>query len=86
MDYRKFDARLSEALTETPSKARYDVLIELAPTAAPGEVERLEQLGVRRHGSGESVVTARVSARDLDSLSELPAVRQIRLKRRLRPR
>ena len=86
MDYRKFDARLSEALAETDPKARYDVLIELDPHPAPDEAGRLAQLGLDPRDAGDTVVTARLSRKELDPLSELAAVKQVRLKRRLKPR
>lgn len=86
MDYRKFDARLSEALAETDAKARYEVLIELDPDPAPADAARLAELGVAQRGSGDTIVTARMPRADLEPLSELAAVRQVRLKRRLKPR
>jgi hypothetical protein len=84
VDYRKFDARLSEALAEQNANARYDVLIELEPNPAPEDADRLSQLGITERRTGETVVTARVRRQDLEPLSELAAVRQVRLKRRLR--
>jgi hypothetical protein len=52
----------------------------------PAEADRLSQLGVRQRRTGETVVAARLSRKDLEPLSELAAVRQVRLKRRLRTR
>ena len=86
MDYRKFDARLSEALAEQNSEARYEVLIELDPSPAPAEASRLAQLGVAAASPGKTVITARLRRADLEPLSDLAAVRQVRLKRRLRAR
>jgi hypothetical protein len=84
MDYRKLDARLSEALADTEEGARYEVFVEVASDLAPDEVVRLEQLGVRRQGDLDTVVTAHLGRKDLDDVSELSAVRQVRLGRRLR--
>jgi hypothetical protein len=84
VDYRKFDARLSEALAEQNANARYDVLIELEPDPAPEDADRLSQLGIAERRPGETVVSARLRRQDLEPLSKLAAVRQVRLKRRLR--
>ena len=84
MDYRKLDARLSEALTEKDEGARYEVFVEIAPDLAPDEVTRLEQLGVCRKSDLDTVVTAHLRRKDLNDVSELPGVRQVRLARRLR--
>jgi hypothetical protein len=84
MDYRKLDAKLSEALAENDEGARYEVFVEIAPDLAPHEVTRLEQLGVRRKSDLDTVVTASLGRKDLNDVSELPGVRQVRLARRLR--
>jgi hypothetical protein len=63
---------------------RYDVFIEIAPGAAPPDVDRLARLGVTRSSDSDTVVTARLSREDLGQVSELAAVRQVRLRRRLR--
>ena len=84
MDYRKLDARLSEALAENDLDARYEVFVEVAQDLAPDEVTRLKELGVHRQGDLDTVVTAHLGRKDLDAVSELPGVRQVRLGRRLR--
>jgi len=84
MNYRKLDARLSEALADADGGARYEVFVELAPGLTPDEVTRLEQLGVCRHGDLDTVVTAHLGRKDLEDVSELSGVRQVRLGRRLR--
>jgi|1186.fasta_scaffold347320_2 hypothetical protein len=84
MDYRKLDARLSEALAETDEDARYEVFVEIARDLAPEEITRLEQLGVCRQGDLDSVITAHLAREDLNQVSELPGVRRVRLGRRLR--
>ena len=84
MDYKKLDARLSEALAESDARAGYDVFVEIALDATDDEVDRLARLGVSRRGGDETIVTARLSRDTLEQVSELPAVRQLRLRRRLR--
>ena len=84
MDYRKLDARLSEALAENDEDARYEVFVEVAQDLAPDEAARLKELGVYRKGDLDTVVTAHLGRKDLDAVSELPGVRQVRLGRRLR--
>jgi hypothetical protein len=84
MDYRKLDAKLSEALAENDEGARYEVFVEIARDLTPDEVARLEQLGVHRQSDRDTVVTAHLGRNDLNDVSELPGVRQVRLGRRLR--
>jgi hypothetical protein len=84
MDYRKLDARLSEALAENDEDVRYEVFVEVAQDLAPDEAARLKELGVYRQGDLDTVVTAHLGRKDLDAVSELPGVRQVRLGRRLR--
>jgi hypothetical protein len=60
------------------------VLIELEPDPAPEDADRLSQLGIAERRPGETVVSARLRRQDLEPLSKLAAVRQVRLKRRLR--
>lgn len=84
MDYRKLDAKLSEALAENDEGARYEVFVEIARDLAPDEVARLEQLGVRRQSDRDTIVTAHLGRKDLSDVSELPGVQQVRLSRRLR--
>jgi hypothetical protein len=84
MDYRKLDARLSEALAENDEDVRFEVFVEIARDLTPDEVTRLEKLGVCRQDDRDTVVTAHLGRKDLNDLSELPGVRQVRLGRRLR--
>jgi hypothetical protein len=84
MDYRKLDARLSEALAENDEGAQYEVFVEIARDLTPDEVTRLEELGVCRRNDRDTVVTAHLGRKDLNDVSELPGVRQVRLGRRLR--
>jgi hypothetical protein len=84
MDYRKLDARLSEALAENDVDAQYEVFVEVARDLPPDEVTRLTELGVCRQGDHDTVITAHLGRKDLNDVSELPGVRQVRLGRRLR--
>ena len=84
MDFRKLDAKLSEALADTEAPGRYDVFVEIHTDPAAQDVERLAELGVRRSADADTVVTARLSREALELVSELPVVRQVRLRRRLR--
>lgn len=88
MEHRKLDAKLSEALANASgSAARYEVFIELSPEATADNVaslSQLEQIGVTSRGATGGVVTARVNAETLSAVSDLPAVRYVRLRRRLR--
>ena len=84
VNFRKLDAKLSEALADADMRSRYEVFVEIAPDAAAQDVDRLAQLGVSRSGVTDTVITARLSREDLGHVSELPAVRQVRLRRRLR--
>ena len=84
MDYRKLDARLSEALANPDDSARYEVFVEVAPDLPAAELSRLEQLGVCRRGDVDTIMTAHLGRIDLNDVSELKGVRQVRLARRLR--
>ena len=84
MDYRKLDAKLSEALAGASARSGYDVFVEIAPDAAAQDVDRLAELGVRRQGDADTVITAHLSRQALERVSGLKAVRQVRLRRRLR--
>jgi hypothetical protein len=84
MDYTKLDARLSEALADSDARAGFDVFVEISPDATADEMDRLARLGVSRLSGDETIVTARLSRDQLDRVSELSAVRQVRLRRRLR--
>jgi len=84
VDYRKLDAKLSEALADAETRGGYDVFVEIAPDPAVQDVDRLAQLGVSRRGDADTVITAHLSREALGRVSELAAVRQVRLRRRLR--
>lgn len=84
MNFRKLDAKLSEALADPDMRSPYEVFVEIAPDATAQDVDRLAQLGVSRGSVRDTVITARLSREDLAQVSELPAVRQVRLRRRLR--
>ena len=84
MDQRKLDAKLSEALAASGPNARFEVFVEIAGDADADEVDRLATLGVRRAHGDESIVTAELSPKHVGDVSEIRAVRQVRLSRRLR--
>lgn len=84
MDYQKLDAKLSEALAAPEGSATFEVFVEITPDAANDDLERLVQLGLPRLRGRESVVTARLSRTLVGEVSDVPAVRQVRLSRRLR--
>ena len=85
MDYRKLDAKLSEALAGSGGRGGYDVFVEIVPDAAARDIDRLAALGVRRKGDTDTVITARLSRDAVERVSAFEAVRQVRLRRRLRP-
>ena len=84
MDYQKLDARLSEALAAAEGPATFEVFVDIAPDAPTDDLERLERLGLRRPRGDESVVTAQLTRARVGEVSDVPAVRQVRLSRRLR--
>ena len=84
MDYQKLDARLAEALSAPDGHTEFEVFVEIARDAADGDVDRLARLGVRRLREDEAVVTAQLSRAHVGDVSDVPAVRYVRLSRRLR--
>jgi hypothetical protein len=60
------------------------VFVEIAPDAANDDLERLARLGLSRPRGNESVVTAQLSRGLVGEVSDVPAVRQVRLSRHLR--
>jgi hypothetical protein len=84
VDYQKLDAKLNEALAAPEGPATFDVFVEITPDAANDDLERLVRLGLPRPRGRESVVTARLSRTLVGEVSDVPAVRQVRLSRRLR--
>ena len=85
MDYRKLDAKLSEALAGAKGRGGYDVLVEIDPDAAAQDLDTLAEFGVTRQGDADTVITAHLSRDAVERVSGLKAVRQVRLRRRLRP-
>ena len=84
MDHRKLDARLSEALATGDAYTRFEVFVEISGDAAPDDVERLARFGVQRRHGDETIITATLGRNGLDKVTGVPAVRQVRLSRRLR--
>ena len=81
MDFRSLNALLAEALANADEGARYEIFVEVTPDLGSADVARLVQLGVRRQRDNDTVVTAHLFLKDLDDLSELPTVGQMRLGR-----
>lgn len=84
MNYAKIDAALASALGDWQPDDDRSLLVSIRLERAPqaGEQSPLEQLGIdARRGD---IVSATVSPRDVDVLSEMPSVRSIRLSRKLR--
>lgn len=86
VDYRKTDAALAIALTEdrAPDERSLEVFVHLARRPNEDEAPLLRRLGLTLPERG-SVVTARLSPRDVAELSQQPWVQQIKLAQRLRP-
>lgn len=84
MNYAKIDAALASALGDRQAEEDRNLLVSIRLERAPeaGEQSPLEQLGIDARRAG--VVSATVSPRDVDALSEMPSVRSIRLSRKLR--
>lgn len=87
MDYTKLDAGLALALDADPGSTGRDLEVFIHLTAPPDATARdcLVSMGVGDTGSGRTILTAMLSARDVAALSDQPWVRQIRLARPLRP-
>lgn len=85
MDYRKLDAKLSEALAGAGGRSGFDVFVEIAPDAAAQDLAKLVEFGVTRRGDADTVITAHLSRDAVERVAGLKAVRQVRLRRRLRP-
>jgi hypothetical protein len=87
MDYAKLDAGAAQAVDADPrSDARsFQVFVHLAGPPDAALRDRLVACGVGDAGSGRTILTAILSAREIGELSDEPRVRQIRLSRRLGP-
>ena len=84
MNYAKLDAALASALGDRQAQEGRSLLVSIKLERAPqaGEKSPLEHLGIDAKAAG--TVSATVSPRDVDLLSEMPSVRSIRLSRKLR--
>ena len=84
MNYAKIDAALASALGEQQAEDDRSLLvsIRLERAAESSEQSSFEQIGIDATRGG--MVSATVSPRDVDLLSEMPSVRSIRLSRKLR--
>lgn len=85
MEYAKLDTRLSEALADADDETTvFEVFIDLDAAPAPDDLQRLARFGVAPDTGPSTIITARLSREALSVVSELPAVRQVTLRRRLR--
>lgn len=86
MNYAKTGAALASALShiEDPSARTLSVFIRTNPDPSPSEMELLEAAGVNGVAPGRQVFTAKLSAEQVDKLSEQPWVRSLELTRPLR--
>lgn len=84
MNYAKIDAALVMALGDGQGTDDRNLLVFIKSDRAPEDLEKslLEQMGIQVSSAG--TVTATVSPKDVDALSEMPSIRSIRLSRRLR--
>ena len=87
MNYEKLDAELTaelEQAAEISKATELPVFIYLAHALGPAEIAFLKGLGVTGDFSDE-IITANVSPRAIDELSEQPWVRYLKLSRSRRP-
>ena len=84
MIWQKVDSALASALEDTQdmNASQFDVLIQTSKIPGPSEREYLDKLGVPRNSQGP-IFTARVSAKDIHTLSDESWVRAVRLSRKL---
>jgi len=86
MNWQKVDASLAGALgnVEDPEAPEFDVFVHLASDPDPTESARLQRFGIGALASGRNVITAKLSARAIDELSDQPSVSSMSLSRRLK--
>lgn len=81
MEWSKVDAGLAGALAEEDTDGSFVVFVHLAADADP---DVLREAGIEAVGSG-SILTATVTAGEVERLTEVAGVRQLRLSRPLGP-
>lgn len=86
MDYQKLDAALAAALSggRQADEKLLEVFVYVESPLDDSEKAVLQRLGVKTAGQG-TILTARLSARDIEELSCQPKVRHMKLSQRLRP-
>lgn len=86
MDYQKLDAALAAAISRElePDKKVFEVFIYVRGPLDANEKAILQRLGVNTEGK-ETILTARLSARDIEDLSCQPTITHLKLSQRLRP-
>jgi hypothetical protein len=85
MNWQKVDASLAGALgdVEDPEVPEFDVFVHLASDLDAAESARLQRFGIGGMPSGRKIITAKLSARAIDELSDQPSVSSMSLSRRL---
>lgn len=86
MDYQKLDAPLAKALTESQDAEAsvWDIFIHTARALSLSEVALLQRLGVTSDARN-AILTARLSIRAIDELTDQPWIRVLTLSQKLRP-
>jgi hypothetical protein len=86
VDYQKIDPALAFALRDAPDPESKAFVVFISTEQPPNQAEKalLDHYGARG-GAGARIFTATLSAQDVDSLSEQPWVRSVKLSSKLRP-
>lgn len=91
MNYRKLDTRLTAALDEIQNDGKKEsdepalsVFIHMAEAPDSTAVRFLKDIGVKLTSKPQQIVTAKVSRRDVEELSQKPWVRYVRLSQKIR--
>ena len=87
MDYRKIDASLGEALTDTAATDEQNLVVFIKTTEEPNadQTSLLQSIGVNQVAPGRRLFTGTLSANAIDQLTEQPWVRSVKLSQKLRP-
>lgn len=91
MNYRKLDTRLAAALDEMQNNGDRDltepalsVFIHMAQAPDSAATRFLKEIGVKLTSAQQQIITAKVSPRAVEELSQKPWVRYVRLSQKLR--
>jgi hypothetical protein len=88
MDYGKLDAGLAAALDDmqdASEESNLHVFIHAKRPLSADEAEFLNRMGIQGGDADKQILTATVSPKVLNELSEQPWVQYLRLSRTLRP-